>query len=135
VSMISTSHLLRLRLLEGVVGKAGRIGAELGADEFRLGAVGPDLQLLDGSGTERIAGCNHDLETGARELRRQLADRRRLAGAVDADDEDHMRLVAEIELQRLGDRLQHLGDFVRHDAADVLAASHPCHSVRRPAYR
>ncbi len=27
----------------------------------------------------------------------------------------------QIELQRLGDRLQHLGDFGRHDAADILA--------------
>ncbi len=72
---------------------------------------------------EGIAGGDHDLQTRTGQFRRQLADRRRLARTVDADDEDDMRLVAEIELQWLGDRPQHLGDFLRHDPADILA----CH--------
>jgi hypothetical protein len=37
---------------------------------------------------------------------RELADRRRLARAVDADDEDHERLPRAVHLQRTLDRLQ-----------------------------
>ena len=62
------------------------------------------------------------------ELGGQLADGRGLAGAVDADDEDDMRLVREVELQRHGDRRQHLLDLGGHDGAhlgvgDVLAVA------------
>ncbi len=53
--------------------------------------VGPDAELVDGSGTERIrGGQNHDLALGY-VARRELADRGRLAGAVDADDQHDRR--------------------------------------------
>ena len=60
---------------------------------------------------------------------RELADRRRLAGAVDADDEDHGRLVRDVERRRLaeqgGDLLRErglqLGQVLpRLEAADQL---------------
>ncbi len=46
VSMISTSRLLLAGTLERLVGKPGRIGAEL-RRRFRISSVRPDLQLLD----------------------------------------------------------------------------------------
>ncbi len=42
-----------------------------------------------------------------------------------------MRLVAEVERQRLGHRLQHLGDFGRHDARDILAGDVLAIALRR----
>ncbi len=42
------------------------------------------------------------------ELLRELADRRRLAGAVHADDEDHRRLVREVERRRLAEERRDL---------------------------
>jgi hypothetical protein len=43
------------------------------------------------------------------QLLRQLPDRRRLAGAVDADDEDHARAAGEVQRPRLA---EHLGDLL-----------------------
>ena len=80
-------------------------------DDRRAGALAPDLQLLDRRGAERVARRQPDLESGLAQLGRQLADGRGLAGAVDADHQNDMRLVREIEFQRLGDRRQHLLDL------------------------
>ncbi|MCY1234826.1 hypothetical protein D9M72_474170 [compost metagenome] len=113
--------LLLARLLERFIGETGGIGAELGGNDVGLGALRPDLQLLDRRGTEGVAGGKHDLEACARKLGGELADRRGLAGTVDADHQNDMRLVAEVELQRLGDGRKHLGDLAGHDARDVLA--------------
>ena len=51
-------------------------------------ALGPDLELLLGRRPERVGGAEVTGAAGLAELRGELADRRRLAGAVDADDED-----------------------------------------------
>jgi hypothetical protein len=81
----------------------------------------PHLQLLDGGGAERIAGGEHD---GAAHLPRQvpgeLAERRRLAGAVDARDEDDRRLGAQIDrvLSRPGD----LGEQLDEPVGELLTA-------------
>ena len=48
--------------------------------------------MLDGGGAERVARGEHHRLAVRREELRQLGDRRRLAGAVDADDENHRRL-------------------------------------------
>ena len=78
-------------------------------------ALGPRLELLAGRGAERVARSHDaapavllDLPLG------DLADRRRLAGAVHADDEPHVRhacLVLERAIERrvlqLGQRLSH----------------------------
>jgi hypothetical protein len=47
---------------------------------------------------------------------RELADRRRLAGAVDADDEDHRRAVVHVERRRVA---EHPRDLVRQRLAEV----------------
>ena len=52
----------------------------------------PALELLDGGGAERVGRADHDLlAERVAQVPGELADRRRLAGAVDADDEDHGR--------------------------------------------
>ena len=48
-------------------------------------------QLLDGRGAERVGGGEEDLRAAGLEALRELGDRRRLARAVDADDEDDGR--------------------------------------------
>src|SRR5690606_4937533 len=45
---------------------------------------------------------------------------RRLAGAIDADDEDDVRLVGRIEHEGLGDRHQYALDFLGEHRAHVL---------------
>ena len=67
------------------------------------------------------------------ELLSELADGRRLAGAVDADDEDHRGLRAEGERRR---RAEQLLDLLRERLAEVahLAARlEPPHDLRRRA--
>src|SRR5438552_4692907 len=106
------------RLLEGIISEAGGVGAELAGDDRRLGALAPDLQLLNRGSAEGVAGRPHHPTPAFGQLGRQLADGRRLAGAVDADDQDDVRLVAEVELERLGDRGQDFFDFRGHHRAD-----------------
>ena len=43
--------------LDGVVGDRGRVGAPCGADEVRLRAIRPDLELLLGGGAPRVGGA------------------------------------------------------------------------------
>ena len=70
----------------------GRIGAALRADEIHAGARRPDLQLLDRRGAERVGRADERRQPRVLDHPRQLADRRRLAGAVDADDQHDVRL-------------------------------------------
>ena len=76
------------------------------------GAPRPDPQLLDRGGAERVARGEHDRLALASELGGELADRRRLAGAVDADDEDDERALARVDLERARDRRQRALDFL-----------------------
>ena len=59
------------------------------ADEVRAGALGPDLELLLGGCAKRVRRADEHRAPVLVELARELADRRRLPGAVDAHDEDH----------------------------------------------
>ena len=83
-----------------VVGDRGRVGAVLAADEARAGTPGPDLELLLGGGAEGVGGAEGHLAAVLAQLLGELADRRRLAGAVDADDEDHRRALSDLERGR-----------------------------------
>jgi len=80
------------------------------------------VQLFDGGSTKSIASGEHDIQPARRKLGGKLADRRGLAGAIDADNQDNVRLVRKIEFQRLGHRAKHLLDFRCHDGADFLCA-------------
>ena len=87
---------------------AAGIGARALRDHGHVVAFAPDLQLLDRGRAERVAGGEHHLAALGGVAVRELADRRGLAGAVDADDQDHERLVRRIDDERLRDGLQDL---------------------------
>ena len=110
----------RPRLDQRVVGEARRVRTLRPGDDAAPGALAPDLQLLDRGGTERVAGGEHDPVPGIAILARKLADRRRLAAAVDADDEDHVRLLRRVETQRLHHRLNQAHDLGGERGAHLL---------------
>ena len=89
------------------------------------GALAPALELLDGGGAERVRRADHDRRPSVlRRCHGELADRRRLAGAVDADDEDHGRVGAQVDLvvAGAGELGEQLGEPVRERlAADERA--------------
>ena len=65
------------------------------------------------------------------ELTRQLADRRRLAGPVHADDEHDSGLVREVERRRLAEQcLDLLGERMLQ-AVEVAARLEPAHELDR----
>ena len=99
-----------------VVGDRRRIAAALAADEARARALGPDLELLLGRRAEGVGGAERHRAPVLAQLLRELADRRRLAGAVDADDEDHRRLVRDVERRRL---TEERGDLLRERAREL----------------
>jgi hypothetical protein len=65
-----------------------------------------------------------------REPRRELADRRGLAGSVDADDEDHGRLVSNVEDRRLAEELRHLLREGGVQIRELSARFEPPHELR-----
>ena len=91
--------------------------------------AGPDLQLLLRGRAERVGRAHEHRAAMLGELARELADRRRLPGAVDADDQDHARLAVERERRRLAEErldllderlLQVAGHAARLESADEL---------------
>ena len=76
---------------ERVEHDGGRIGAFARAHHVHAGPIGPHLQLIDRGGAKRVGRADERRLALALQLVRELADRRSLAGAVHADDEDHPR--------------------------------------------
>ncbi len=109
MSTMTTSRAARLGGCDRVEGDGGRVGTALGADEVCMSAAGPDLELLLGRGAERVRRREDDRAAGLVEPARELPDRRRLAGAVHADDEDYGRAGIERE-PRFGLRGGEVGD-------------------------
>ena len=110
VSMIATSLPARPRRLDGIEGHGGRVRAARRADEVRLRALGPDLELLL-RGCAKGVGCTHEHRAAVLvELACELPDRRRLAGAVDPYDEDHARPRGECERRRVAEERLDLVD-------------------------
>ena len=108
-----------------VVGDRGRVAAALAAHELGAGALRPDLELLLGRCAEGVGGADGDRAAVLAELLRELADRRRLAGAVDADDEDHRRAGRERQRRRRPEqRRDLLGERLR-EVAHILAGLEP----------
>src|SRR5437773_2489417 len=77
------------RPFERVIGETGGVRPGRPGHHRTAGALAPDLQLLDRGGAERIAGREHYASAGVAVLLGELADRRRLAAAVDPDDQDY----------------------------------------------
>ena len=110
---------------DGIEAHSGRIAAFL-ADDLdpagrpaaagRAGALGPRQQLLARRGAEGVGGGEQDLLIRVDEVARELADARRLARAVDADDHDHRRRLRADDERPL-ERLEQLLDAARQQPA------------------
>ena len=81
-----------LRVLDGAVAVF---------DELHTCSVCPDLQLFDRSRPERICCTYEHRRTGILQSVSHFPDRGRLADPVNADNHDHMRLVAGIVIDGL----------------------------------
>ena len=107
-----------------VEGDRSRIGVRGTLDEPDAGALGPHLELLDPGGAEGVGRADHDgLAELLAEVPRQLADRRRLAGAVDAGDEDHRRLRGEVDPVLAG--ASDLGEQLGQTRRERLSPGYP----------
>ena len=89
VSMMHDVGVAALRGGHRVEDDRARVGALLVRDDLGADDLAPALELLDRRRAERVAGGDHDLLAVLAVRLRELGDARRLAGAVDADDEDH----------------------------------------------
>ena len=105
-SGVDQHHVLAARLAggDGVKAHGGRIAPFL-ADDFDQVAVGPDTQLLACCRAESVCGCQQHQRAFVGQVFGQLANRRGLARAVDADHHDHRGLVQAND-QRPFQRLQ-----------------------------
>ena len=124
--------LTRTARLHGVVGDGGGIRAARPADELGARPLRPDLELLLGRRAEGVGGADEHRAAVLGQLASELSDRRRLARAVDADDEDdgrafdsvpEHRRVAEERLDLLGERLTEI--------AQLAAGLEAPHELRR----
>ena len=120
MSTITTRRPRETPCAHGVEGDGRRIRAAGRAHEVGLRALGPGLELLGRGGAERVGGADHDARAGLVQLVGELADRRRLAGAVDAHDEDHGGLGAQVERAALERLRQPLGDDALQLVAQLL---------------
>ena len=116
--------------LDRVVRHRGRVSPTLAFDELGARTLGPDSELLLRGGAERVGrGDDHGVPVLAEPVR-ELADRRRLAGAVDADDEDDARLAREIDARRLAEELRDFGGERVVEVAEIGARLEPAHELR-----
>src|SRR5579883_418405 len=79
------------RALKRIISEACRIRAALACNDFAAEPLAPDLQLFDGSGAKSVAGDQHHALAFVSQSGSELADRRGLARAIDADHEDDER--------------------------------------------
>ena len=109
------------RLPVGVEDKAGGVRPGGPGHNRRADPFAPQLQLLHRRRAEGVARRQqHGPPLGAEGVG-ELADRRRLAGAVHAHHQNDMGLARRIGHERAGHRLQQAGDFLRQHAAHFLA--------------
>lgn len=85
-------------------------------DDLHAGALRPDGELVGGRRAERVRGGQEHTVALLLELGSELADRRRLADAVDADDEHDRRLRREQEhgVLHLEDAREDLHELLFH---------------------
>ena len=111
----------RLRSIEDDRGGIGAFGA---LDEFDPEPLRPDLELRDRARSEGVGGGKQHASAFGLEARGDLRDARRLARAVDADDEDHRRLPLAAG-QRQIDALPAPAQFLLEKGHDLLAGRDP----------
>ena len=104
-----------------VVGDRGRIAAALAADERAQPARSAQISSCSSAAARNVSAApSVTVRPDSRSFDGELADRRRLAGAVDADDEDDGGRVRDVERRRLaeqrrdllGERLAELGQLL-----------------------
>ena len=114
--MMTTSTSVLDAGLDSVEGDGGGVGAVLlGAHGRDADTRAPRLELVGGGGAEGVGCAEQHLAVLGDENAGELADGGRLAGAVDADDEDHGRTVADPAAR---DAAVHVG---LHEGEQVLA--------------
>ena len=117
MSTITTSRPARPAGLDRVEGDGRRIRSPRAPDEVGAGTLGPDLELLLGRGPERVRRTHEHGSSVLGELARELADRRRLSGAVHPDDENDGRTVRG--RRKDGSVSEERLDLVRERVAEV----------------
>ncbi len=75
----------------GLEADGGGVAIRGAIDHGDAEALGPHLELLDGGGAEGVGGGEHDLASLVMEELGELGGGGGLAGAIDADDEHHLR--------------------------------------------
>src|SRR5207253_2108200 len=119
----------RLRRADRVEGDRGRVAAALGADEVRARARRPDLELLLCRGAKGVRGGDDDRAPVLAELGGELADRGRLAGAVDADDQEHAGPLLQLETAGLAEHPRDLFLKPRGEVVPVTAGLEPLNEL------
>ena len=98
---MTTSARARLGGGDGVVGDGAGVASLGTPHDLAAGAIGPLGQLLDRGGAVCVAGRDDHLQAQlALQVPGELADRGRLAGAVDPDHHQHRRPRAEVDARR-----------------------------------
>ena len=105
-----------LRRLNGVEHHGGGIGSLLVFDDVHARALRPDGELVGRRGAERVRRREQNAVAFFLELGGKLADRRRLADAVNTDDEHDRRLRREQEhgVLHLEDAREDLHELLFH---------------------
>ena len=86
--------------LDGVPGDLDRVLDAVFAVDGHAHGLAEHLELLDGGGTEGVAGGEHDLHAFlALDVEGQLAGEGRLTGTVQAGDEHHGGIALEVHLR------------------------------------
>ncbi len=110
--------VFRLGCADGIEGKTRRVGTRRAGFDGGAGPLAPDLELIDGRGTECIARHQHDAFSLGAEFGGELADGGGLAGAVDAGHQNDERPCRHF--QRLGDGDQHFLDLASEHGFDLV---------------
>ena len=119
------------RAVDRVVRDRRGIAAPLALYELRAGALRPDTELLLRRGTEGVGRGDDDGVAVLAQAVREFPDRRGLAGAVDADDEDDARLAGEVDARRVAEELGHLLRQRLVEAREVAARLEPSNELGR----
>ena len=86
------------RGLDGVEHHGARVRAWVGAHDLALGTLSPFAELLLRGGAVGVRGGHHHRQPGLpAQVPCHLADRRGLAGAVHAHDQQHRRLMGHVD--------------------------------------
>ena len=122
----------RASRLDGIERDRSGIGSPRSAHEVGARTLGPDLELLLGGCAERVRRADEHGAPVLVELAGQLADGRRLSGAVDADDEDDARARLEGERRWLPEqRLDLLDERALELSGDAARLEPPYELGRR----